>query len=385
MERARDRLAWLLPAVAILAAALLTVQLAALLLLPWIYLTFFDRRPLARRGMLRARALTLWAPFVFPLAVVVALQLPPFGSAEFKVFVDYLRGFLGHGREVTLYLGEVYGVRRLPWHAAPLLTVLTTPPTVLFLSLFGLLLASPATDWVRHRLGRATRRAGVEARRLAWSMLVLTLVLPLLMGTTHSHGVDLLALIVPWLSVFAGLGLTRLLAVVAVRVKAVFAGRTWARLGSLAVVVTLAWGAFVFALVDTEEAYPELESYYNWLISGVDGAAEKGLPRYPHGPPPPAFFAALAPAEGSTRITLIAAEPWEAAALERYKAYGLVPPNLELVPLASAQVAVLRFRETDPDFYRWLPDFYQVLHDGDGVSAWVVREGLPLYGAAPFE
>jgi hypothetical protein len=256
---------------------------------------------------------------------------------------------------------------------------------MLFLIVFGWVVASPIADWVRVRLLKAAATQRDEEERgvlqLAWAMLLLTLALPLLLGTTHSHGVDLLALMVPWCAVYAGVGLKRVIEVVALRVHSVFAGRGWARWGTLSVLSTLGWGLFVFPLMDTKAAYPEVETYYSWLVGGVDGACEMGLPRNPEGPLPPHFLAALIDPNAQGTLAILAAHPADGAVLERYRQLGLVPQGLTLSAPESADLALLRFDETQPDFERYLPDFFASVRVAPaGGVRWVMSHQLPLFG-----
>ena len=384
MAHARDRISYVVPALLSLVAALLTTQLAWLLILPWIHLTFFDRKRSPSPGLLTPRRLTVWAPLIFPLAVVlIVLVFPPFAEAGAKEVVAYLKGFLELPREPTLYLGEVYEASRLPWHAAFLLTALTTPPTVLFLAAFGITVASPLTAWVWRRdrdSGSDDTDESVEAVRLSWSLLVLTMGLPLLLGTTRSHGVDLLALALPWCAVFAGVGLKRATEVIATRLQVVFRGQPWARFGTLAVLTTLSWGVFVFAFKDTEDVYPAVESYYNWMVSGVDGAAELGLPRNPHGPTPPSFIGELVGSEARARVAIVPETGSGSAILQRYVAHGLVPDGLTPGSAQTADLVIFRFDEVATDFYELLPDLFRTIRGLDESSVrWLRRENLPLF------
>jgi hypothetical protein len=387
LERGRDRLRWAIPAVAMVVFAVLSTQIALMLLLIWVFLTFFEGKPADSQGLLAARPLTPWGPLIFPLALVIlALALPVFRDEGFSGLGDFATAFLEAPREQTLYLGHLYGSERLPWHAAIMLTALTIPPTVLFLTCFGIVIASPLTSWLRRRLAPSAGvsrdpRAG-EPLRLTWAMLLLTLSVPLLLGTSHSHGVDLLALIVPWCAIYAGVGLQRVMEVAAVRLHNVFAGRTWARLGMLALLTTLGWGIFVFALKDAEEVYPEVESYYSWLVGGVDGAAEIGLPRYPHGPPPAHFLRSLIDDDAEAGLAVIAGQGPSWAIIDWYRAHGLVPAGLYPAPLQNADIVIIQFNELAPEFYRQLPAFYSAVGSvDDGSVRWLQREGLPLFGA----
>jgi hypothetical protein len=391
MERGRTSPAWAVVAVLTLWVAMLTTQLALLLGLVWVYLTFFGTARGPERGTWQSGSMGWWAPLVFPVAFAALVgSLPLFvrggeGSVDIG---DYLSAFLALPRVATLYLGEVYAAERLPWHAAPALQAFTLPPTLLFLTVFGLIGASPWTRPLRRLLGRrveSSRRDG-EALRLAWACLLLTLVTPLLLGTVQSHGVDLLALAVPWLAVYAGVALRELLGVVAGWLAEVFGDRAWARWATLGVLSGLGWGVFAFALEDTTESFPELESYYNWLVSGVDGAAELGLPRNPEGPIPASFLTEIAREEGPTRIALLPPEAEDRWALiDSYRALGLVPPGLERAGIETADAVLFVFDERGAGFYTHLADFLAAASSAPPERVlWRRREGLPLFGAVRF-
>ncbi|MBN1945516.1 MAG: hypothetical protein JW797_07555 [Bradymonadales bacterium] len=391
IDRGRERFRWFFPAVLLLAMALLTTQMALLLLFPWLHLTFFSGRRSGDRGTFEARPLSFWSPLVFPLAILLAflaLAAVPGGTKE--QFIYYLKGFVTRPRVETLYFGEVYSNHRLPWHAAPVLVALTVPPTVLFMTIYGLAMASPLATWIRRRLLRhqedSTSGDAREALRLAWSMLLLTLLMPLLFGTTFSHGVDLLALAVPWCAVFAGVGVASLLTTLALQLHRLLAGHHWARLATLLLVSLLGWSVFVFALRETNRAYPQVESYYSWLVGGVGGAAKLGLPRYPHGPLPPDFLHQATGSTGETRVALLSEPEDTWSVLERYRNHGLIPPGIELVPLQNAQTVILRFNELSGEFYQQLPDFLTAAAaiEPEGAS-WLMQDGIPLFGAIQLE
>lgn len=385
MARSRDRFRWFFPAVTLLVVAALTIPIAALLFLPWIALTFFSQTPSNERGLLQSRPLTLWGPAVFPLAALVTVLLvPPLTGGG--SLADYFAAFLQLPREPTLYFSEVFSNERLPWHASFVLTALTVGPTVLFLSVFGLSVGSGISDRIRRRLNRGADDGespeSLEARRLAWSMLLLTVFLPLLFGTTFSHGVDLLALILPWFAVFAGIGLHRVMSVIGKRLHSVFARQAWARFATLAVLTTLGWGVFVFAFKDTEEVFPEVESYYNWFVGGVDGATESGLPRYPHGPLPLHFLNSLVEEGAEAQVAILGTHDRIWAVLDRYRSDGLVRQGLSFTSMHLADIVVIRFDEISEDFYRQIPDFYDTANSvGPDSQRWLSLEGIPLFGA----
>ena len=381
MERARDRLVWFVPAVVVLVLALLTTQLAFLLLLPWVYITFFDAKRSEQRGFLVARPLSLWAPLVFPVALLIVYKLyPPVDEGGFHAFLGYIKAFLVLPRVPTLYFGELYTIERLPWHAAFMLTILTVPPALFFLSVVGIAVSSPLTRRFRSRSDE--NNASGETARLVWALLLLTSFVPLLLGSINSHGVDLLALMIPWLAVFAGLGLCRALQVITVRVSRWIRRRSWARTGTLAVLAVFGWSIFVFAFNDTVEVYPEVESYYNWMIGGVDGASEEGLPRYPQGPTPPRFLRSLVDPEAGATMALLPADHISWVILDRYKQYGLMPEHLGWAPVESAQLIVLRYDEAASGFYDHFAEFTRILESAEEtqVRYWE-RRRFPFFTA----
>ena len=95
MERARDRALWLPVALVALVGALATSQLALFLIIPWIHLTFFSTERSAARGVLASRPLTLWAPLVFPAALILLVMfVPPFSWSGADSLLEYSKAFM---------------------------------------------------------------------------------------------------------------------------------------------------------------------------------------------------------------------------------------------------------------------------------------------------
>jgi len=377
MERARDRLVWLPVALVALVGAFATSQLAFFLIIPWVHLTFFSTDRSSARGLLASRPLTVWAPFVFPAAVILLVTfVPPFSKSGGSSLLEYSKAFMVLPREATLYFGELYSAERLPWHASIFISAVTIPPTIFFLSLIGAVTGSPITRRLRKKA--IDPQHVVETRRVAWDMLLLTCFLPLLLGTVKSHGVDLLALIIPWACVFAGIGMRQVLVVIAQRLNLWLQGRRWARTGTLLMVTVLAWSVFMFAFKDVVDTYPESESYYNWFIGGVDGAAESGMPRYPHGPISPQMLTDMMGDAEHLTVAIIPEDRRTWNVLNRYRDLSLMPEGLVWAPPEIADRVLLRFDASHPSFYERFADFYAVLLHGETVVRLDV-EGLPIF------
>ena len=384
IERARDRWFLFLPAVVLLVSSILTTQLAFLLVIPWVYLTFFDSSRETPRALLVPRHLSAWAPFVFPVALIaVVMLLPGFFGEELGKPLTYLRSFMEQPRQGTLYYGILYDNERLPWHAAWVLIGVTTPPTLLFLGIIGLFVASPFKRFLRGTSQiRPDQRDDVEAGRLAWSMLLLTGFLPFALGTITSHGVDLLALTAPWVAYFAGVGIRRVVRTIAVPLRETLERLAWAKVGTRVTLTMLVWSIFAFAFHDTTRAYPDIEAYYNWLIDGTDGAAEVGMARNPGAPIPPRLLSQLVANPEDTGMRIYPEDHTLWAVLDKYRDLGLMPHPIHWAEIDAAQVVLMRYDETQRSYYDRLPEVLDTVAatPADQVI-WIEREGIPLFGA----
>jgi len=384
---ARDHLRWALPAIAVTAFATVTTQLSLLIAIPWIWWIFVERRGVSRpdqrhaRGLLSARPLAPWSPVALPLGVGLGFLLVGLFAPDGLSAKSYLRAYLEVPRESTLYFGDLFGDRRIPWHAAPVMTVLTVPPTIVFLAFAGLVGSSPFGRWARGQRSAQPLTTTEDTLGFAISMLALTAFIPLLLGTLHSHGVDLLALMTPWVCLIAASGLVRVMRLVAERLPSGGDSRRTRPVG-LALIALLGWSVFAFAFVDTRRAYPAVESYYSWLVNGVDGAAEAGLPRYSLGPPPVEFIEALVGDGGQATMAILPGDGFrDWPTLERYRSVGRLPAGLLQAPPQEADIVLFTFDERSHDYYDQLPEFLHVAGQRPDHVRWLRVEGLPLYGA----
>ncbi len=192
--------------------------------------------------------------------------------------IGYLGGLIADstGREEvipisTYYLGRSYGYR-VPWHHGAVMTLVTVPLTLLVLALWGA--GAGLTKWRRDPIAVLCL---IEIA-FFWALLALP-------SSPNHDGVRLFLPMFPFVALLAGRGW----AVVWGALRRRLAGQAAILAGATAVLVLL-----VPAHHQRVRTAPYYLSYYNEVIGGVRGAAERGMEiTYWYDALTPAFLARL--------------------------------------------------------------------------------------------
>lgn len=224
-----------------------TGWLAPAPLLAWMALCGRSRRS--------AKGFLVWLGFALLVAVVVNPAAWHHPIAYYgRLFTESL------GRETsvpiaTFYLGRIWDFS-LPWHHAPVMSLITLPIGTVVLFLVSL-------DLVVRR-GPVRPLAILCAVQIGFWMALLALP-----SSPNHDGVRLWLPMFPFVAILAGLGFARLTG--AMRLRVPTAGP--------AVIGTLLLGSLFFfpALLGTVRSSPYMLSYYGELIGGVPGAAKAGM------------------------------------------------------------------------------------------------------------
>jgi len=194
--------------------------------------------------------------------------------ARLRMFVRYF--FLSHADLLDMpsyYLGRMW--QQTPWHYPLVITATVTPLLILLLMAGGLSLV-----W---RDGRQQRACCPQTAAAGW-LLVLSAagpMLPFLLAVTTGYDGERLFLpAFPFLAALAGLAFARLSAALwgaLWRVAPRLAARRWS--GGLRLAVTGCLLALVCApgVVAAVHLHPYQLAYYNELVGGAQGAAQRGF------------------------------------------------------------------------------------------------------------
>ncbi len=373
MYRARRSAAWTAVAPFALGLAILNGQ-AGLLLVPlWLVLTVTDKG--LTRAWMRREGLNPNAPpgFVettsFPLRLLlipaVALPLALFGSplawseGPAAWAGHFVLGWVEQALPPIVYLDELVTSGRLPWHAGPVILAATMTPVGAVLGLAGVL-SEMVIKWLRASpMGRLLPQqtltadpeaAGPEAReakRWVFGALLAVWAGSWLAGRTGLHGLDFVALALPFVAVFAGCTLSRLMTRAASAIET--RDLPIPRRVPLAVAVA-AFGTFIFVpgAIDCARSHPSTEAYYNLFVNGAEGAVQKGFSRNPD---PVAPVAVLNAVKGEGTVAFLGhASHWKRAA-NAYAREGLAPP-LDVVAVSEADSVVLSHADEAPRYPR---------------------------------
>lgn len=385
LYRARTSALWTLLAPLAVAVGAYTGHAALLALIPWALLTLSDkgqitallaqggRDPSAPEGFLHIASFPPRLLLILPLSAA-ALWLWPWlwrdGAAHLG---QYLSHFLRQPHDAVLYLGQRLDGERLPLHASTLLLLATLPPVTAVLGaagvmgegVLGALLATrpgkPLRPWFRMRPDpEAAGPEAREAKRWAFGYLGMALLLPWLAGAPRFGPVDLLALALPFWSVFAGCTLSRLFSVTAHAVSQRRAHWPLARVPVSASLALLGVLVFLPSVLVCHKSHPAEESYYSWLIGGPAGALQRGLERNPSAPVPLAVAQALSQQKRlaggqATMAVLVQSDTWRQV-LELYRRER----KMDLPTWAPAHEAnwlILPHEDEDPMYYEVAPHF----------------------------
>ncbi|MDX9722659.1 MAG: hypothetical protein RBU37_18065 [Myxococcota bacterium] len=409
LHRARSSLTASVLAIFAIAASVHVGVLGLFVWVPWLYLSFIRGR-WPRGGLSETPPVPLRLLFIIPLGLLLGFLAYPYIWHQSKAHLNiWLTHFLRQAAEPFSYAGEVWGHRRIPWHAGPYLLAVTTPPALLVLAVFGWRAAEwyqrvsawRGFGWLRHlpfapEGPTSLRSTGLtplargrrEALRLAAFCLVLTLSLPLLLRTPYFAAIDLIALSVPWLLVFAAAGAERLLAItlnLLRRVQRFNAGPGWLSAlskGSIATaVVMLLLSPMV---IEAVRMHPFYEAYYNWFVGGPDGARLRSLPRYPKGPVPLDLLDKIAEHSGgqAPRLAFMMRGKSEAA-LQRS-----LRENMRRIPIQfrdqvhDAQVIVFEHDDLDPRYEDAFTEFYGAEREDNELLLRYEVDGVAMYSVS---
>ncbi|PJB34237.1 MAG: hypothetical protein CO108_28865 [Deltaproteobacteria bacterium CG_4_9_14_3_um_filter_63_12] len=396
------------------AASVHVVFFGFLVWLPWLYIVATRPRR-EHEGTEPLRNLS-----IIPLGLALGFAAYPYLWFDLKPHLHvFLTHFLRKPAEPFSYAGQVWGHERLPWHAAPFVLLATMPPTLLLLAAAGLRWG----QWYRRLSERKllgflsylpfapvqpdavpdTRLIPPqgdqeELLRLAGVMLFLTLLLPLVLRSPYTSGVDLFALSVPWVLVFSAAGLARLVpkAMEIIPWRALmkrFAKTAQPRRPSNAVALLHAVVTALFAvtlvipsLFVVARYHPIEESYYSWLVGGPEGARERGLPRNPRGPIPLEVMADIAAETGSSDVSVGFMLPGRNGdeALNRAAQEGLIQPGWKFRrAVFDSQVAILAHDDLDPRYEEAANNFFRTVQSEPEMTVITYERGaVPIFTVA---
>jgi hypothetical protein len=386
------------------------VVIAFFVWLPWLFITL-GRRGIGRRddGYAATPPVPLRLVWVLPVAVAAALWAYPFLRHTFKDhFHLWMTHFLRQPADAFLLGGEVWGVKRLPWYGGVAALLVATPPTWLLLALVGWrggalyerlmrvrgLSVMRYLPFAPHRLpDEADSRHGpgsapVEQRsqvlRLARAMLIFYFVLPMLVRSPSFGGIDLVALALPWVLVYASAGLARLGPALIDLIPAKGAA-PWHALRT-ALATAFAWLMVAPTALESARYHPLYESYASWMVGGPQGARALGVSRYARGPLPATLLRDVAShsgAEGTQSIHFLLPGAGYEAALGMLTAQRLLVPPLAPTPNAAhAHVVLLPHDDTDPHYGDALNAFYQTFRAAGPQDMTLVvyeRDAVPIF------
>jgi 4-amino-4-deoxy-L-arabinose transferase-like glycosyltransferase len=197
---------------------------------------------------------------------VVAILLWPWLWADtIGRLIRYMAFYLHHHSTLFYYFGTIYDVPFAPWHAAFVMTAITTPIPILSLGAIGVGITASRS--------RAASQATSDVRDLD-ALIVLNAVCTIgavaLPNVPKYGGVKLFLPFFPFLAILAGIGLNGLATILADR-----AGIPERR---RAVVVAIAIAALIAPMGWTlARIHPYELSYYNALVGGLSGAERRGF------------------------------------------------------------------------------------------------------------
>ncbi len=207
----------------------------------------------------RRQWLKLAVPLVFIGPAVFVLGWPWLWVQFAGRLKEYLAFHFGHAAYNVWYLGELY--QYAPWHYPFVLTAVTTPTLVLGLSLLGLQRA-----WARRR---------VDPDRMLLLLGLAVALLPSALPTSPKYnGVRLFLPAFPFLAALAGGGFAWLQAHLSTALKLPPSQKP-----ALSGLVAAVLGAALLlpSLSGIARTHPYQLAYYNILVRGPEGAAQRGF------------------------------------------------------------------------------------------------------------
>ena len=385
----------LLAAPAIAAAIHATSFIGFFVWVPWLYTSITRPKvPTLTDGRTDSPPVPLWTIVAVAAGLFLALFAYPYIRFETKDHtIAWLTHFLRQPAEPFSYQGEIWGHRRIPWHAAPYLLAVTVPIVYLLLAAAGLrfgpryrsLTQKKGLQWLRF-MPFAPTPSGPDFHplmRLAQVSLIIALTLPLLLRSPYFGGVDLIALALPWFLVFAAAGAARILPLAFDlipnnKTNPLFSSLTQATAATLLFALLL--GPPVLELA---RFHPFEEAYYSWIIGGPEGARKRALPRYPNGPVPNALEAEISNAlpQRPVGVGFMLTRDRSDSNLRRAMQQRLIPDSFKLHPsVFDADIAVLPHDDLDPNYENALTDFYRTINDApDSTLITFERGSVPIY------
>jgi hypothetical protein len=221
-------------------------------------------------GNLRLPPTSVAFPAMLVIGPILFLVLwPRLWFDTFRNLTDYLQFHLKHYGIFFYYFGTIYGDVFAPWHAPFVMAAITTPLVTVALALGGI--GAAARDIVR----RVRDSLQEEQRDLAVLLLLnaaTCIGIVAFLKVPKYGGVKLFLPFFPFLAIFAGIALARLLDLARRRLPRL---QAWPRLAAV--------GAFALfaapAAIDLYRVHPYELSYYSALVGGLRGATTAGFER----------------------------------------------------------------------------------------------------------
>jgi hypothetical protein len=291
-------------------------------------------------GWLLPIPLTIWAilerrrmPWIvtFGLGILVAwLLVPPAWHDPLGALIRLLQDSLSRAENVpiaTAYFGRVYEYV-VPWHHAIVMMLITVPVGILSLALIG------TADIGRSRTLLRPSHPRAALARLSLLQIGFFLALMALPTSPNHDGVRLFLPVFPFVAILAGLALGRF----ADALRAMLERRS-----ALLVVLLLMSAYFLPAFRQERSIVPYWLSYYNELVGGLPGAAEKGMEvTYWYDALTPEFISEIErilPAEAKVMA-------WPTVKyFEELQALGLLREDLRFVSETSASYLLMMARQ----------------------------------------
>ena len=385
------------------AAALHTGIIGLFVGLPWLFLVLSRARRVDwGDGFAATPPVPLRNLFVLPVGLAIGFLAYPMIWVDLKDSLNvWLTHFLRIPTEPFSYAGVLWGEHRIPWHAAPYLLMVTTPPVYVLMALAGCRGGPRYRRWMTSARGRFLKHlpfapgklpdaadrhgpsspevaARAELLRFAKGMLLFTLLLPMIMRGPIFSGADLLALALPWGLVYVAAGAARILPALAQLFPLRWQRYQWGIVGVFVLLLITP------PVIEIARFHPLEEAYYSWIVGGPQGARRHGLPRYPRGPMPRALLEHINEATGNkkqSRVKLLISGRDYHHALHLGVTEGAYPKTSRLeTSLKRADAIVLPYDDLSKDYEGALTDFFRTFHlRSDLEMITFERDAVPIF------
>ncbi len=321
----------------------LSAALMPLYLIPWALIAYRNRALRLTISLLFIGGLVFFAgwPWLWP---------QPFGNIK-----SYLNFHFNHYPVAAYFLGQNYA--RPPWYYALTEFAVTTPITVLFLALLGIVAAIKWHPYRAHRM-----------------LLVLGAAVPIAAVSLPSqpayNGERLLLPALPFVACLAGLGFQWFGDGVRAGLTAQRASRAWSRivLGFLGALLLLP-GAY--GLIAT---HPYQLAFYDISVQGPRGAWERGFETIYWGQP---FMDAARYLNTRPAQSVYVTPPGAASLLDFYRGLGILTANVVVThdePNDTPPQRLARARAADLVIFQGMQSEFD-------ETAWALyRNGVPVWG-----